>query len=138
MKDIWFEPSQGFGDTFYKIADTLYIPHCFGCIKRRRKWNKKLNYKKQRSRVYLVVVYKYNEKDSKILTWFNNEQDACNYIEKLDIKCNYDFVSVSEMKEGEGMGVFKQWYNCLNGSVKEVHPKDVSHLVPEIFLREGK
>lgn len=46
MKHVWSEPSEGFGDTFAKIAKSFGIQPCWGCERRRKAWNKKLAYKK--------------------------------------------------------------------------------------------
>ena len=47
VKDIWNQPSRGFGDTVAKITKTLGIEPCEECEERRNRWNKKLAYKKK-------------------------------------------------------------------------------------------
>lgn len=50
IKDIWAEPSEGFGDTFAKITKTFGIRPCKKCDDRRKSWNEKLKYEKSRRR----------------------------------------------------------------------------------------
>jgi hypothetical protein len=47
LKDIWSQPSEGFGDTFAKITKTFGIKPCGKCKKRQKNWNKKLKYAKK-------------------------------------------------------------------------------------------
>ena len=48
IKAIWSNPSEGFGDTFKKITLFFGIKPCPSCEKRRKEWNKRINYTKNK------------------------------------------------------------------------------------------
>ena len=47
LKTVWSKKSEGFGDTFQKIAKTFGIKTCSKCEKRRKAWNERLSYAKK-------------------------------------------------------------------------------------------
>jgi hypothetical protein len=48
LKLVWSQPSKGFGDTFAKITKSLGITPCDKCETRRKSWNEKLAYEKEK------------------------------------------------------------------------------------------
>ena len=48
LNGVWSQESKGFGDTFSKITKSFGIKPCGGCEERRRSWNEKLAYAKEK------------------------------------------------------------------------------------------
>lgn len=92
--DIWSEESTGFGDTIYKITETLYIPHCPWCKKRRKKWNEKLKYRKK-SLSYHIISVKNKDHWENILT---NYDIAYNFLTAKKNENNFPFKDQEKIK----------------------------------------
>lgn len=153
IKKIWGEPSLGFGDTVYKIADTLYLPHCWGCRGRRTKWNKKLKYRRKEieasnPNIYLVVgicsTTRHGPegeeayfKSTRCFGWFPFLNEAREAVEgnwgSMDEAGYFNYIVISESPSGvytpEVSKTWYQWDKKKRIYVMIDEPKVFNHIV---------